>query len=145
MTLYKVLKYIALAIGVIGIILLGRIIFTGDEAIKNSADLQASMLNPIMWVGYIIFAITIVLVAIFVIKEIFTGNIKNTLIAVGAFAIIIVVSYVVTTGHPVELEDGTTLSANADHWVGAGLWVFYIMAVLAILTMIFTGIRKLTK
>lgn len=40
MTLHKVLKYLALVIGVIGLILLGRIIATGDDAIKASADLQ---------------------------------------------------------------------------------------------------------
>lgn len=34
MTIHKVLKYLALVIGVIGLILLGRVIATGDDAIR---------------------------------------------------------------------------------------------------------------
>jgi len=145
MNLHKILKYLALVIGVIGLILLGRILMAGDEAIKASADLQGSMLDPMMWVTYIVFAITLIIVLIFVIKGLFTGNIKNTLIAVGAFALIVIVAYVVTDGTQLELKDGTTLSASGDHWVGAGLVVFYILAVIAVGAMVLSGIRKLIK
>ncbi|SDR74870.1 hypothetical protein SAMN04487764_0525 [Gillisia sp. Hel1_33_143] len=145
MNLHKILKYLALVIGVIGLILLGRILMAGDEAIKASADLQGSMLDPMMWVTYIVFAITLIIVLIFVIKGLFTGNIKNTLISVGAFALIVIIAYVVTDGNQLELKDGTTLSASGDHWVGAGLVVFYILAVIAVGAMVLSGIRKLIK
>ncbi|AVR45214.1 hypothetical protein C7S20_07990 [Christiangramia fulva] len=145
MTLHKILKYLALVIGVIGLILLGRIIASGDDAIKASADLQASMLDPYMWISYIILAVVIVMVAIFVIAGLFRGNIKNTLIAIGSFVVIVVVAYVVSDGTAHELKDGTMLSASGDHWVGAGLVTFYILAGIAILTMVFSGIKKLAK
>ena len=61
MTLHKVLKYLALVIGVIGLILLGRIIATGDDAIKASADLQGSHLDPYMWIAYLVLAAVVVL------------------------------------------------------------------------------------
>ncbi|MCF4100300.1 hypothetical protein L1I30_01350 [Gillisia sp. M10.2A] len=145
MNVHKILKYIALVIGVIGLILLGRIIMAGDDAIDASADLQSSMLDPMMYVTYIVFAITLVIVAFFVIKGLFSGNIKNTLISVGAFALIVVVAYVLTDGTQLELKDGTTLSASGDHWVGAGLVVFYILAIIAVGAMVLSGIRKLIK
>lgn len=145
MVLHKVLKYLALVIGVIGLIFLGRIVFAGDDAIKDSADLQSSLLNPFMWIAYIVFGITVLLVVIFVIKGLFTGNIRNTLISIAAFAIVVIVSYVLADGQAMTLKDGSTLSASGSKWVSAGLIAFYIMAVLAILSMVFTGIRKLTK
>lgn len=145
MNLHKILKYLALIIGVIGLILLGRIIMAGDDAIKASADLQSSMLDPIMWVAYIVFAITVIIVLIFVIKGLFTGNIKNTLISIGAFVLIVIIAYLVTDGTQLELKDGSTLSASGDHWVGAGLVVFYILAVIAVGAMVLSGVRKLIK
>ncbi|MFV8280354.1 hypothetical protein ACNKXS_02350 [Christiangramia marina] len=145
MTLHKVLKYLALVIGVIGLILLGRIIATGDDAIKASADLQGSHLDPFMWIAYIVLAAVVVLVAIFVIVGLFRGSIKNTIIAVGSFAVIIIVAYVLSDGEATQLKDGTMLSASADHWVGAGLITFYILAAVAIAAMVFSGIKKLAK
>ncbi|MDT0644148.1 hypothetical protein RM553_15030 [Zunongwangia sp. F363] len=145
MTLHKILKYLAIVIGVIGLILLGRIIAAGDDAIDASADLQTSLLVPFMWVAYIVLAVVIVLVAIFVIAGLFRGNIKNTLISIGAFAAIIIVAYLVTDGSEVILKDGGTLSANGSHWVGAGLVTFYILAAIAVGAMIVSGVRKLIK
>lgn len=145
MTLHKVLKYLALVIGVIGMILLGRIVATGDDAIEASADLQGSLLDPYMWIAYLVLAAVVILVGIFVIVGLFRGNIKNTIIAVGSFLVIIVVAYVLSDGEAKTLKDGTTLSASGDHWVGAGLVTFYILAGIAIATMVFSGIKKLAK
>ena len=145
MTVHKVLKYLALVIGVIGLILLGRIIIAGDDAISASAADQNSLLEPMMWVGYIVLAICILIVGFFVIKGLFSGNVKNTLISVGAFVLVIVIAYVLTDGNEVQLKDGDTLSASADHWVGAGLVVFYILAAVAAGAMVLSGIRKLIK
>ncbi|MDT0675159.1 hypothetical protein [Autumnicola musiva] len=145
MTIHKILKYLAIVIGVIGLILLGRIIAAGDDAIDASADLQTSLLVPFMWVAYIVLAVIVVLVVIFVIAGLFRGNIKNTLIAVGAFAVIVILAYVLTDGSEVIMKDGTSLSASGSHWVGAGLVTFYILAAVAILAMIISGVRKLIK
>ena len=145
MTLHKILKYLALVIGVIGLILLGMIIYTGDDAIKASADLQASRLNPMMWVAYLVLAFTIVLVGIYVIVGLFRGNIKNTLIAIGSFILVVAVAYVLSDGVEKQLADGEILSASGDHWVGAGLYTFYILAAIAVGAMVISGIKKLAK
>ncbi|NJX17511.1 hypothetical protein, partial [Tamlana crocina] len=97
------------------------------------------------YVAYIVFAIIVLLVLFFVIKGLFSGDIKRTLIAVGAFIVVIGIAYVLTGGTERQLSDGTMLSASADHWVGAGLVTFYILAGIAILLMVVSGIRKLIK
>ncbi|PKD20692.1 hypothetical protein APR41_13545 [Salegentibacter salinarum] len=145
MTLHKILKYVSIALGVIGLILLGRILAEDADAIEASADLQNSLLAPIMYLSYFVLLVVLVLVAIFVIKGLFKGNIKNTLIAVGAFIAVIVIAYLVTDGSQMTLKDGDILSASASHWVSAGLVTFYILAGIAILAMVISGIKKLTK
>ena len=145
MTIHKVLKYLALVIGVIGLILVGRIIIAGDESITASVEDQQSLLDPLMWLSYIVLGLSILIVGVFVIRGLFTGNVKNTLISVGAFLLVIVIAYVVTDGTETVLKDGTTLSASGDHWVGAGLVMFYILAAVAAGAMVLSGIRKLIK
>ncbi len=145
MTLHKILKYLALVIGVIGLILLGRIIATGNDALETDAGLQSSHIDPYMWVAYIVLFVVILLVAVFVLKGLFTGNIKNTLISLGAFALVVVVAYLLTDGVETELKDGGTLSASGAHWVSTGLVTFYILAAIAVGAMILSGVRKLIK
>ncbi len=145
MTIHKILKYLAIVIGVIGLILLGRVIMTGDDAIEASADVQANVVNPLMFVAYFVFAVIVVLVVFFVIKGLFRGNIKNTLISIGVFAVIVVIAYLLSDGVEVITTDGEVLTANEVHWIGAGLWTFYILAAIAIGAMVISGVKKLIK
>lgn len=145
MTLHKILKYVSIVLGVLGLILLGRILAENDDAIEASASLQNSLLDPFMYVAYFVLLVVIVLVALFVIKGLFQGNIKNTLISLGAFIAVILIAYLVTDGSQQTLKDGDLLSASGDHWIGAGLVTFYILAGIAILAMVISGVKKLIK
>lgn len=145
MNIHKILKYFAIVIGVIGLILLGRILIADGPAIESDPSLQNSLLDPMLWLSYLVLVTVILLVLIFVIKGLFSGNIKNTLIFVGAFLLIVVIGYVITDGVPMEMNDGEIISANVTHWVSAGLVIFYILALIAVGTMVLSGIRKLIK
>ncbi|HER41250.1 MAG TPA: hypothetical protein ENO10_08525 [Salinimicrobium catena] len=145
MTLHKILKYLALVIGVVGLILWGRVLMAGDDALESSADLQASVVTPFLYVAYFIFALIVLLVLVYVIKGLFSGNIKKTLLSVGAFILIVVVAYLVSGGTEMTMNDGEVISANTVHWVGAGLITFYILAATAILLMVISGVKKLIK
>jgi len=43
------------------------------------------------------------------------------------------------------MKDGEVLSASGSRWVGTGLRMFYILAALAILSMILSGAKKILK
>ena len=58
MDIQKLLKIVAIVIGVISIFFLGSIISTGDEAIK--AGESSGSIDTFMYVAYAIFAIAIV-------------------------------------------------------------------------------------
>lgn len=145
MTLYKIFKYLAIVIGVVALFFAIRVIVAGEEAVKTSADLQASIVSPFMYITYIVLAIAIVLTLIFTIKGLFKGDVKETLISLGAMAAIVLVSYLVTSGEPYQMNDGEVLSASAVHWVSAGLVIFYILGIVAIGAMLFGGIKRITK
>ena len=144
MGIYKILKYLALAIGVISAILLVRVLMAGDDAITDSADVQASVVDPFLWISYIILGLVIALVLIYVLKGLFKGNIKKTLLSVGAFLLIVVLAYVMAGDEIIYgRNDVAQVSASGSKWVGAGLITFYILGALAILAMLFSGVTKI--
>ena len=71
MDLHKILKYVAYALGVIGAIF-ALLIMTGSDG----------MIDNILYVTYVVLFIVIALILIYVVKGIFAGNIKKTLMTV---------------------------------------------------------------
>ena len=145
MILHKILKYVALVLGLIGIVFLARILIADDGSIVASADAQQSLITPFLWLAYVILLIILVMVVFFVIKGLFKGNIKTTLISVGGFVLVIGLAYVLTDGNEVQLKDGGTLSASGSHWISVGLGVFYILGTIAVGAMFISGVKKLIK
>ncbi len=132
MGLHKVFKIIALLLAVAGIVSLIMVLVNG-----NGLDFQ-------MYVAYIILALTLLLVLVYVLKGIFSGNLKKTLMSVGAFLLVIIIAYVLADGTSVEMRDGEMLSESGSKWVGTGLYTFYILAILAIGAMVLSGIKKMS-
>lgn len=141
MALHKILKIVALLLSIAGVIFLAMIIAKGDTAVAATGE----GLDGFLYVAYITFAITLLFVLFFVLKGIFAGNIKSTLLSIGAFVIIVVISYVLADSTPMTMPEGEMLSESGSKWVGTGLYTFYIMAILAIGSMVFSGIKKVTK
>ena len=141
MALHKILKIVALLLSVAGIIFLAMIISKGDTVVTETG----AGVDGYLYVAYITFAITIIFVLFFVLKGVFEGNIKSTLISVGAFLFIVLIAYLLADDTPLAMQEGEMLSASGSKWVDTGLYTFYIMAILAIGAMIFTGIKKVTR
>ena len=141
--LHKIFKIVAIVLSLAGVIFLARIIAAGDEAIETGE--KAGLVDPIASVAYIILGLVLAFVVVFVVKNLFTNTagLKNTLIGVGAFAAVLIISYVMAGGDELIyiLEDGFATDAQSQ-MVGAGLTAFYILIVVAALAMIFSGVKK---
>jgi len=142
MDLHKIFKIVAFALSIIGIIF-GLMIMAGDE------DTAKSMSGNILIVTYIVLAIILVLILIFIIKGLFAGNIKKTLITVGAFLAIILISYILSSGTDLDLTQfnskGLGITEAISKNVGAGLIALYILMFLSVVSLIFTGFKKTSK
>ncbi len=142
--MHKILKIIAALIGLAGIVFLVRIVAAGDDAIKSGEE--AGLVDPMAWAAYIILGLTLLFVVFFVLKNLFTNTsgLKNTLIGVGAFVAVLIISYVTAGGDPItyKLQEGVATSSQSQ-MVGAGLTAFYILIVIAALAMIFSGVKKI--
>ncbi|WP_248724294.1 hypothetical protein [Seonamhaeicola sp. ML3] len=140
MGLHKILKIVAFALAILGAIFVFMIWF-GDE------DTASSMGGNLLYVSYVILALILGFVIIFVLKGLFAGNIKKTLMSVGAFLAIILVSYGISSGTDLDLqpfvEKGQDVTEATSKNVGAGLYAFYVLAILAIASMAYSGVKKI--
>jgi protein-S-isoprenylcysteine O-methyltransferase Ste14 len=146
MNLQKLLKIVAIVIGVISIFFLGSIISTGDEAIK--AGEASGTIDVFMNVSYVILAIAVLIVLVFSVLNLVsnTAGLKNTLMGVGAFVVLALLCYFgFATGVETTLKDGDILSESGSKLVGAGLYLFYFLAVIAGGIMLGFGIKKMAK
>lgn len=138
MGLHRILKIVGMLLSVVGAIFLAMIITKGDEVVKATG----AGVDGFIYVAYFIFALVLFFVIVFGLKGLFSGNIKNTLIVIGVFIAIVLISYILADGTPMELNEGGMLSESGSKWVGAGLYTFYILAFIAIGAMILSGFKK---
>ena len=146
MDLQKLLKIVAIVIGVISIFFLVSILSSGDEAIK--AGESGGTVNVFMYVSYAVLAIAVLIVLAFTILNLVsnTSGFKNTLIGIGAFVVLSLLCYFgFANGVETPLKDGNMLTANGSRLIGAGLYLFYFLALIAGGIMLGFGIKKMVK
>ena len=146
MDLQKLLKIVAIFIGVISIFFLGSILSSGDEAIKSGES--SGTVNVFMYVSYAVLALTVLIVLVFTVLNLVsnTSGFKNTLIGIGAFVLLSLICYFgFANGVESPLKDGNILSEKGSKLIGAGLYLFYFLALIAGGIMLGFGIKKMVK
>ena len=140
MGLHKILKIVAFALAILGAIF-ALTIMAGDD------DTALSMSGNMLYVTYAVLGIVLALVVIFVIKGLFSGDIKKTLLTVGAFAAVLFLSYAISSGTDLDLtpftDKGLDVDEGTSKMVGAGLYAFYVLAIVAIGSMLLGGVKNI--
>ena len=148
MNFQKVFKIVVGLIGVLAVFFLARIIGSGDDALEASEDLQNSLVTPFMYIAYLILGVVLAFVLFFTLKNVFSNKdiLKQFAINIGAFAILALFAYfALADGVETELRDGEMLSANGSKLIDAGLYMFYILTIVAVGAMAFAGFKKTIK
>lgn len=154
MKISKILSYVVLGVGILGIILwylmsssIGTLMDENgvSEARELPLEIAAPSVTPIYILTLIVFAITIIatLIAVFSTMAKNPSSLKNTAIGIVVFAVIAILGYVLADGIETPLKDGEMLSASNSKLVGAGLYTFYFLAAIAVGLMFLSGIKKL--
>ena len=146
MDLQKLLKIVAIVIGVISIYFLGDIISTGNDEIR--AGESSGIVNMFMYVAYVILAIAVLIVLVFSVLNTASNsaNLKNTLTGVAAFVVLALLCYFgFSDGVETPLKDGYMLSESGSKLIGASLYLFYLLALIAGGIMLWFGIKKTVK
>jgi len=157
MIAHKVLKYLSMALCLIAAVFFIYAVSVGDDPIQMDEDgVQGTTIVPMMYIAYAVMAIILGLVLVFLVINLFTkpGALKSALVSVGIMLVIVLLAYFVfadnsvldpATGKQVMLDDGESLTAGTSQLIGAALWTFYIIGILAIASVLWAGASKLVK
>lgn len=146
MNIVKIMRIVVAVVGIVAAIFLVRILGVGDDEIKAGQD---SVVQPLMYMAYVALVLTIVAVLLFTVINLVKkpALLKQTLINVGLFAVVVVIGYVMSSGTDLDLKPfiskGLDVTETTSKYVGMGLITFYILTAIAILAMIYTGVKKL--
>ena len=142
----KFVKIVAVEIGVISISFLAIIIYSGDEIIRAGGG--ELFVNNFIFVAYFVLVTTLSIVLVLTLLNLISNLsvFKNTLIGIGAFVVLSLLCYFgFANGVEAPLKDGDMLSANGSKLIGAGLYLFYFLALIAGGIMLGFGIKKMIK
>jgi uncharacterized membrane protein len=148
MDIQKITKYVVLALGVIGLVLQVIILRKGDDAIEMAGLAgDFSSVSPMIGLALLILVVTVLitLVSSFANLASNAAKLKKAGISVAAFAAVVLLSFLLSEGVETPMKDGEVLSAAGSRWVGAGLRTFYILAVVAIGAMLYSGVKRFFK
>ena len=148
MNLQTIVKIISAVFGLLAVVFLFRIIGAGDEEIKMAAGTgDFSTVSPLVSLAIAILFITISITLVFSILNLASSSkkLKKALIFIGCFILVTSIAFAASDGVETPMKDGEVLSASGSRWVGTGLRMFYILATLAILSMLISGAKKILK
>jgi len=155
MKISKILSYVVLAVGVLGALLLFVMnsnfdTLLADNGVSDARELPlepaSAAVSPLYGLTMLIFALVVIVTLISVFSALAKNpkGLKKTLIGIGIFVVVLGISYAMATGIETPMKDGEVLSSNGSKWVGAGLNAFYILALLAVGSMVVSGVKKIT-
>jgi NADH:ubiquinone oxidoreductase subunit 6 (subunit J) len=148
MNTQKTFTYIALTLGIVGLILQVIILNQGDDVIKlNALSGDYGVVSTMVTLALLVLAITVILTLVFSFGNLASDGkkLKKALISTGAFAAVVLIAFLFSSGSETPLKDGKMLSAAGSRWIETGLRTFYFLVFIAVGAMLYTGIARLKK
>jgi hypothetical protein len=148
MNTQKIFTYLALAFGVIALILQAVILSQGDDSIKmNALAGDYGIVTTMVFLAIVILIITVALTLVFSFSNLAAdkSKLRKAMISVGAFIAIVLIAFLFSSGTETSLKDGDMLSASGSRWIETGLRTFYFLVFIAVGSMLYPSIARLKK
>ena len=133
MDLYKILKVSAIGLSLLGIVFVLLIL----------SDVLSGI-DMILYNAYIVLFIIISSVLYFGLKNMFSdkSNLMTTLKIIGSFLGLFALCFIIASGEETLMREGKILSATSSKFIGAALFMFYSLIIIASGTMLFFGFKN---
>jgi hypothetical protein len=148
--LSKILTIVVGLIGLIGFYFFVRILYFGDDAVKNDAAIQAQTVGPFVNFSIAILIITMVITIVFSLTNLVkdTQVLKRTLMGLGLFGVLLILSYVFASDGAVYsmgkvLEGGE--AGSVSKWVSTGINFSAILGAIGLGAFLFDFVKSLVK
>ena len=133
MDLYKILKVSAIGLSLLGIVFVLLIL----------SDVLSGI-DMILYNAYVVLFIIISSVLYFGLKNMFSDktNLMTTLKMIGSFLGVFALCFILASGEETLMREGKILSATSSKFIGAALFMFYSLILIASGTMLFFGFKN---
>ena len=133
MNFYNILKYTAIGLSLLGIIFVLVILLDNLVGI-----------DMILYNAYFVLFIIVSSVMYFGIKNMIgnKSSLMNTLKGIGSFLGLFVVCFLIASGEETLMREGKILSATSSKFIGAALFMFYSLILIASGTMLYFGFKN---
>lgn len=138
----KIIKIALIAVGVLSAIL-WYLLPSSDMPPAEAA--QSGAMNFMFMITYVLLAIAVVVSLLFTLKNLFSNpqGLKKTLFAVAGFVLVVVISYVLSSGTDVAPEFMAMSSESTVKNIGMGLNVFFILTAVAVIALIIPSVKNM--
>jgi hypothetical protein len=139
MNLNKLTRILVIVISLLSVVFWTTIAF--------SSEMDGGLISPMITLSIVVLLIAIAFVLYYTVKNLASqkgSELKKTFIGVGAFLAVIVISFIVADSEPLTVG-GEEFSSTTSRLVSTGLNAFYILALVAIGLMFFTGYNRIKK
>jgi len=129
----KILSLVSGFIGLVAIYFLTRIIMEGDDAVKESLELQNSLVSPFVSFAKIILIITTIVALVFSLWNLIKHPklLKKTLASVGILAVLLIFAYAISSDAEVTNMSGNVIkdgeAGSTSKWVSTGIWYSMVL------------------
>ena len=130
---YNILKYTALGLSLLGILFV--LLILSDYLFG---------IDMILYNAYVVLFIIISSVLYFGIKNMIgnKSSLMNTLKGIGSFLALFIVCFLIASGEETLMREGKILSATSSKFIGAALFMFYSLIIIASGAMLFFGFKN---
>ena len=130
---YNILKYTVLGLSLLGILFV--LLILSDYLFG---------IDMILYNAYVVLFIIVSSVLYFGIKNMIgnKSDLMNTLKGIGSFLALFVVCFLIASGEETLMREGKILSATSSKFIGAALFMFYSLILIASGAMLFFGFKN---
>ena len=149
--LSKILSLTSGLIGLIAIYFLARIIMEGDDAVKESLDLQNSLVSPFVSFARIILIITTIIAVVFSLWNLVRQPklLKKTLLSLAALGVLLLIAYMMASDAAVTNISGNVIkdgeAGSTSKWVSTGIWYSLILGGIGLAFFLWDFVKSLVS
>lgn len=141
MNLHKVTKIAALIIAILSLVFLALVMANGEGD-------NDSWISGLIYLSYVILLACVAIVLIYVFKNLFSNKetLKRTLITLGLFGAVLLVSYILADGSDVyNVKKELLVSGGSSKLVSTGLNMTYILGLISVGSLFFFMFKNAKK
>ncbi|WP_297702933.1 hypothetical protein [uncultured Eudoraea sp.] len=144
----KIIKIVLVVLGALSAILWYQL---PGRDVPASEAVGSGAMNFMFIITYLLLGFAVVVSLVFTLKNLFANpkSLKKTLMVIGGFVVVVLISYVLASGTDVSIEEmagrGIETSESTIRRIGTGLNMFFLLVLIAIAAMVMGAFKNMTN